>query len=86
MAGADPVERSEDPALDRRANYEYGEGVVERPGLVADLERLVEGEVRFDSYSRGLYATDAGVYEVTPIGVVFPENTGDVSTVMAYCA
>ncbi|SIQ95021.1 FAD/FMN-containing dehydrogenase [Haladaptatus litoreus] len=75
-----------DPARDDRANYDYHDETVQRPGLVSDLERLVEGEVRFDEYSRQLYATDASAYEVTPIGVVFPTSTADVSAVMSYCA
>jgi FAD/FMN-containing dehydrogenase/Fe-S oxidoreductase len=75
-----------DPARDARADYEYASDHVARPGLVSDLRGLVDGDVRFDSYSRELYATDASAYEVTPIGVVFPTDTDDVSAVMAYCA
>ena len=75
-----------DPAAEPRANYDYVEGEVERPGLVADLERLLQGEVRFDAYTRQLYATDASAYEVTPIGVVFPRSTEDVAAVVEYCA
>jgi FAD/FMN-containing dehydrogenase/Fe-S oxidoreductase len=74
------------PAGDDRANYDYREGAVERPGLVDDLEPLVDGDVRFDTYTRQLYATDASAYEVTPIGVVFPESTDDVVAVVTYCA
>ncbi|ELY61199.1 FAD-binding and (Fe-S)-binding domain-containing protein [Natronolimnohabitans innermongolicus] len=79
-----PTER--DPANDPNANYDYRSDDVERPDLVADLERRVEGDVRFDSYSRQLYATDASIYEVTPIGVVFPRSTADVARVVSYCA
>jgi FAD/FMN-containing dehydrogenase/Fe-S oxidoreductase len=75
-----------DPARDARADYDYASEDVARPGLVSDLRDLVDGDVRFDSYSRQLYATDASAYEVTPIGVVFPADTEDVSAVMAYCA
>jgi len=41
--------------------------------------------VRFDEYSKRLYATDASAYEVTPIGVVVPESTADVAAVHEYC-
>jgi FAD/FMN-containing dehydrogenase/Fe-S oxidoreductase len=75
-----------DPARDSRANYDYRSDDEERPGLVSDLVGLVDGDVRFDSYSRQLYATDASAYEVTPIGVVFPTDTDDVAAVMEYCA
>jgi FAD/FMN-containing dehydrogenase/Fe-S oxidoreductase len=77
---------SEDPADDDRADYDYTGGSVDRQGLVDDLEALVEGNVRFDEYSRQLYATDASAYEVTPVGVVFPMSTDDVAAVVDYCA
>ncbi|WP_276256605.1 FAD-binding and (Fe-S)-binding domain-containing protein [Halomontanus rarus] len=80
------TERREDPTTDRRTEYDYTSDDVDRPALVADLERVVSGDVRFDSYSRELYATDASPYEVTPVGVVFPRSTGDVVGVMEYCA
>jgi len=75
-----------DPADDRRADYDYASDEVRRPGLVADLRELIAGDVRFDEYSRELYATDASAYEVLPIGVVFPESTADVASVVEYCA
>jgi FAD/FMN-containing dehydrogenase/Fe-S oxidoreductase len=77
---------SDDPASDDRANYDYQGGEVARPSLRDDLEALVDGEVRFDEYSRQLYATDGSAYEVTPIGVVLPASTEDVSDVVSYCA
>ncbi|MDX1747588.1 MAG: FAD-binding oxidoreductase, partial [Halobacteriales archaeon] len=87
MAGSDRRPGSgTDPAEDPRATYDYVEGEVDRPGLVSDLAERVDGDVRFDEYSRQLYATDASAYEVTPIGVVFPRSRDDVAAVMAYCA
>lgn len=84
--GSDPPSDAGNPARDPRADYDYRSDDVVRSGLVSDLRSLVDGEVRFDSYSRQLYATDASAYEVTPIGVVFPTDTDDVSAVMEYCA
>ncbi len=75
-----------DPADDPQANYNYQSEEIERPDLVDALETRVDGDVRFDSYSRQLYATDASIYEVTPIGVVFPRSTDDVARVVSYCA
>jgi FAD/FMN-containing dehydrogenase/Fe-S oxidoreductase len=75
-----------EPATDGRANYDYRGEEVDRPDMVDDLEALVDGDVRFDEYSRELYATDASAYEVLPIGVVFPTSTEDVSAVASYCA
>ncbi|MEA1932091.1 MAG: FAD-linked oxidase C-terminal domain-containing protein [Euryarchaeota archaeon] len=80
--GSTPV----DPATDARSNYDYRSPDVEEPGLVDDLEALVDGEVRFDSYTRNLYATDASAYHQLPVGVVVPTSTDDVQAVMQYCA
>ena len=38
------------------------------------LEREIDGEVMFDSASRGRYATDASIYQIMPIGVVVPRT------------
>lgn len=75
-----------DPADDARADYDYTGGDVDQQGLVADLRGCVDGDVRFDEYTRQLYATDASAYEVTPIGVVMPRSTADVASVVSYCA
>jgi FAD/FMN-containing dehydrogenase/Fe-S oxidoreductase len=74
------------PATDERADYDYAGDDLKRPGLVADLEGRVDGEVRFDEYSRQLYATDASMYEVTPVGVVYPRSTADVAAILDYCS
>ncbi|OYR80899.1 FAD-binding oxidoreductase, partial [Halorubrum distributum] len=66
-------------------DFDYTGGAVERPDLVDALDRRVAGDVRFDDYSKRLYATDASAYEVTPIGVVVPESTADVAAVHEYC-
>ncbi|GGK56201.1 FAD-binding and (Fe-S)-binding domain-containing protein [Haloarcula sebkhae] len=75
-----------DPSADEVSNYDYQNDTVARSGLVDDLQARVDGEVRFDEYSRQLYATDASLYEVLPIGVVYPRSTDDVAAVMSYCA
>jgi len=73
-----------DPSV--AGDYDYTSDDVDDPELRDALDALVDGDVRFDSYSRQLYATDASAYEVTPIGVVMPTSTDDVAAVMAYCA
>jgi FAD/FMN-containing dehydrogenase/Fe-S oxidoreductase len=50
--------------------------------LKRELRRVVEGDVRFDSYSRLLYSTDASMYQVEPIGVVIPRHADDVQAVL----
>jgi FAD/FMN-containing dehydrogenase/Fe-S oxidoreductase len=42
--------------------------------LQRELERTVDGEVRFDKVSRALYSTDASVYQIEPLGVVIPKS------------
>jgi FAD/FMN-containing dehydrogenase/Fe-S oxidoreductase len=53
--------------------------------LAADLEREVEGEVRFDAGSRALYASDLSIYRQVPIGVVIPRTNRDVIATVAAC-
>ncbi len=46
--------------------------------LAARLRGELEGEVLFDSFSRGLYSTDASIYQIEPTGIVVPRTTADV--------
>ena len=46
--------------------------------LAEELRERIEGEVRFDSGSRALYATDGSNYRQVPIGVVVPRTVDDV--------
>jgi FAD/FMN-containing dehydrogenase len=46
--------------------------------LAKRLTRAVEGEVLFDRFSRGRYATDASIYQIEPVGVVVPKTDADV--------
>ena len=48
--------------------------------LAARLRRELEGEVLFDPVSRGLYSTDASIYQIEPVGVVVPRTVQDVKT------
>ncbi|WP_435129742.1 FAD-binding and (Fe-S)-binding domain-containing protein [Halobaculum sp. D14] len=85
MSSDAPHSRHGDPDLPG-ADFDFTSDDVARPGLVSDLDDLVDGDVRFDSYSRQLYATDASAFQETPIGVVLPKSTDDVAAVMSYCA
>ncbi len=53
--------------------------------LADQLEAVIEGEVRFDAGSRGLYATDASNYRQLPIGVVVPRTREDVIRTVEAC-
>jgi len=60
-----------------------------RPTVTAierDLRSLLRGDVEFDAFTRHLYATDGGIYQIEPLGVVCPRDTEDVSRLVAYCS
>jgi len=42
------------------------------------LRERVRGTVSFDEATRGVYATDASIYQITPVAVVTPEDEADV--------
>jgi FAD/FMN-containing dehydrogenase/Fe-S oxidoreductase len=44
------------------------------PALERRLQRAIDGDILFDRFSRGRYATDASSYQVMPIGVVAPRS------------
>ncbi len=46
--------------------------------LATRLRAEIEGEVLFDAFSRGRYASDASIYQIEPIGVVVPRGAQDV--------
>src|SRR5204862_405555 len=55
------------------------EGIIARVNdLEQELRKVITGDVRFDPASRLLYATDASMYQVEPIGVVIPRDNDDV--------
>jgi len=47
---------------------------VVRPGLERRLKAELTGDVQFDRFTRGRYATDASHYQIVPIGVVVPRT------------
>ena len=51
--------------------------------LAARLRAEIEGEVLFDPFERGRYATDASIYQIEPVGVVRPRSVGDVEAALA---
>ncbi len=44
------------------------------PGLERRLKAELSGEVQFDRFTRGRYATDASHYQIMPVGVVAPRT------------
>jgi FAD/FMN-containing dehydrogenase/Fe-S oxidoreductase len=57
-----------------------------RSRLAARLRRELEGEVLFDSFSRGRYSTDASIYQIEPIGVVVPRHRADLVAALQLAA
>lgn len=49
-----------------------------------DLRGLLDGEVRCDELFVQLYASDASIYQIRPLGVVLPRSTDDVVATLRY--
>src|SRR3954447_448950 len=49
----------------------------ETDAVAARLRRDITGEVRFDTFTRGRYATDASFYQIMPAGVVVPRSVDE---------
>ena len=56
----------------------------ERARIQADLSGQLEGEVRCDDTFLQMYASDASIYEMVPLGVVRPAGTEDVVACVKY--
>ncbi len=50
--------------------------------LARQLRTALKGEVLFDRFSRGRYATDASIYQMMPLGVVVPRDWADVTAAL----
>jgi len=53
--------------------------------LAEDLRKRLKGTVRFDDFARAAYSTDASIYQVVPLGVVFPEDEEDIGNLVDVC-
>src|SRR3982074_880348 len=53
------------------------------PGLERRLKAEISGEVGFDPFTRGRYATDASHYQIMPIGVIAPRSIEEAQTALA---
>lgn len=47
------------------------------------LKGALRGDVRFGAVDRGLYATDASIYQIMPLGVVLPADADDLAATLA---
>jgi FAD/FMN-containing dehydrogenase/Fe-S oxidoreductase len=55
------------------------------PGLERRLKAEGVGDVRFDAFTRGRYATDASLYQIMPLGVVTPRRMEEAERAIAIC-
>src|SRR6516162_7412858 len=53
------------------------------PGLERRLKEHLLGEVQFDAFTRGRYATDASHYQIMPLGVVAPRSVKEAEYALA---
>ena len=58
----------------------------ERERIQADLRGLIDGDVRCDDVFVQMYASDASVYEIRPLGVIRPRGLSDVVACVQYAA
>ncbi|WGF86668.1 FAD-binding and (Fe-S)-binding domain-containing protein [Marinivivus vitaminiproducens] len=65
--------------IDRSGERSLGHDVV----LERRLKQALEGEVAFDLFTRGRYATDASIYQIMPQGVVFPKSEADMQAALS---
>jgi FAD/FMN-containing dehydrogenase/Fe-S oxidoreductase len=65
-------------SVDRRLNQAATRDVV----LERRLTKALQGEVAFDAFTRGRYATDASIYQIMPMGVVFPRSALDIAATL----
>ncbi len=54
--------------------------------LFFKIKQSIAGEVRDDLTTRILYSTDASIYQIEPLGVVFPRSADDLSAVVSLAA
>ncbi|MCE4225433.1 FAD-binding oxidoreductase, partial [Methylobacterium sp. C25] len=50
--------------------------------LKNSLATALQGDVRFDAFTRGRYSTDASIYQIMPAGVVLPKSRADLGATL----
>ncbi|HMP78567.1 MAG TPA: FAD-binding protein, partial [Pirellulaceae bacterium] len=56
----------------------------QRSKIESDLRGLLKGTVRCDDLTCQLYASDASIHEIRPLGVVCPADDADVVQLVNY--
>jgi FAD/FMN-containing dehydrogenase/Fe-S oxidoreductase len=57
--------------------------IVASPGLERRLKAEAAGEILFDRFTRGRYATDASSYQMMPLGVAVPRTVAEAERAIA---
>ncbi len=57
---------------------------IERQRIQDDLRGIIGGDVLCDRVSLQLYASDASIYQLTPVGIVRPRTAADVVATVKY--
>jgi FAD/FMN-containing dehydrogenase len=52
--------------------------------LLQNLSTQLEGELKYDSLTKTLYATDASVYREMPLAVAFPKSESDIQKLILF--
>ena len=73
-------------ATPREANATPRAANRQSAGLARRLAEALQGEVRFDAFTRGRYATDASIYQIMPAGVVLPRSAADIAATLKIAA
>ena len=81
------VRRRYPAAQARRSGRDRAQGlgvaVETLPGLERRLRAQLLGDVQFDAFTRGRYATDASHYQIMPLGVVAPRSVKEAEHAIA---
>jgi FAD/FMN-containing dehydrogenase len=50
------------------------------------IQKSIQGQLRTDLTVRMLYSTDASIYQIEPLGVIFPRVADDLNAIVEICA
>lgn len=50
------------------------------------VNRSIDGEIRWDKATRILYSTDASIYQIEPLAVIFPKTLDDINICVSLAA
>lgn len=54
--------------------------------LFLKVKNSINGEIKWDKATRVLYSTDASIYQIEPLAVVFPKTLDDINTCVSLAA